>query len=717
MAPEFAGPKQLTIAILLAAALDATPPAASAPNLPPATPSASSPAAAPTHDAPAAVTSYPPGFFAAVQPNTALDMVNDLPGFTLDLGDAVRGFGGAAGNVLVDGERPASKSDPLDEVLKRIPARSVARIDLIRGGAPGIDMQGKTVIANVVEVSDDGLKLTTAAAVNLLSTGRALPSVRLEGTKRSGQTTFEGGFLWGLGGDDGTGAGKRTVTNGAGQVTQTGYEHTYGQNLTAKLTGSVETPVMGGKLRVEGSYLASPYAYTDDDALLAPPGHEFEHYDQSQDTAELGLRYEHPLGPRSSLETYALQQLAWYGYADNFKANDFGAPASVSHFGLSKRSGESILRTTWKFTPTPALAIEGGAEGDYNWLNSRTALSSNGAPIAIPAANVQVTEKRGEAFATATWRIRPTLTLETGVRVEGSQIGSSGDVVSSKHFVFAKPRAVVTWSPDAADQVRVRLEREVSQLNFDDFTASGSLGAGAHAGNPQLTPQRDWVIEAAYERRFWGGADASVTLRRYWYSDVIDRAPACAASALLAGHPPACDPAQEFDAPANVGNGFKDELAVALTLPTDKLALKGGLLTLRSTWRRSGVTDPSTHRMREISGLHPVDAEAHFTQGLPFLKSTWGFDLFTGWRASYYRFNEVDTDRLATWLDVYLEYKPRPDLAIRGELDNAADHGFEHIRQFYDPFRDAPGAALAATDHRFPHFGPELFLRARKTFG
>jgi hypothetical protein len=57
----------------------------------------------------------------------------------------VRGFEGAAGDVLIDGELPTSKSDDLESVLRRIPASQVARIDLIRGGAPGIDMHGKVV--------------------------------------------------------------------------------------------------------------------------------------------------------------------------------------------------------------------------------------------------------------------------------------------------------------------------------------------------------------------------------------------------------------------------------------------------------------------------------------------------------------------------------------------------------------------------------------------
>src|SRR5690242_14451704 len=94
------------------------------------------------------VTSYGPEFFTAQQPSTAVDMLNRIPGFTLDNGATVRGFEGAAGNVLIDGQRPASKSETLQDIIFRIPAGKVARIDIIRGGAPGIDMQGKTVLAN-----------------------------------------------------------------------------------------------------------------------------------------------------------------------------------------------------------------------------------------------------------------------------------------------------------------------------------------------------------------------------------------------------------------------------------------------------------------------------------------------------------------------------------------------------------------------------------------
>src|SRR5579862_10072810 len=84
------------------------------------------------------VSVYEPAFFADARPNTAYDMISRLPGFSFtDVGSA-RGFAGTAGNVLINGQRPTSKSESLQSILTRIAARTVERIDLIRGGAPGI---------------------------------------------------------------------------------------------------------------------------------------------------------------------------------------------------------------------------------------------------------------------------------------------------------------------------------------------------------------------------------------------------------------------------------------------------------------------------------------------------------------------------------------------------------------------------------------------------
>lgn len=62
---------------------------------------------------------FTPDFFADQRPNTALDMVNRVPGFSVQDGDGSRGFEGAVGNVLINGSRPASKNDTGSSVLSR----------------------------------------------------------------------------------------------------------------------------------------------------------------------------------------------------------------------------------------------------------------------------------------------------------------------------------------------------------------------------------------------------------------------------------------------------------------------------------------------------------------------------------------------------------------------------------------------------------------------
>ena len=94
---------------------------------------------------------YDAGFYGAFAPRTALDMINQTPGFVLNKGDdQQRGFAGAVGNVLIDGERLSAKSQSLTDVLERVPAAEVQRIEILRGAEVAGDASGAAVLANVV---------------------------------------------------------------------------------------------------------------------------------------------------------------------------------------------------------------------------------------------------------------------------------------------------------------------------------------------------------------------------------------------------------------------------------------------------------------------------------------------------------------------------------------------------------------------------------------
>ena len=76
-------------------------------------------------------TSYDAAFFAPFAPRSALDIARRVPGFALEQGNSdIRGFAGAAGNVLFNGARPSSKAESLETLLARIPARRVVRVEL-----------------------------------------------------------------------------------------------------------------------------------------------------------------------------------------------------------------------------------------------------------------------------------------------------------------------------------------------------------------------------------------------------------------------------------------------------------------------------------------------------------------------------------------------------------------------------------------------------------
>src|SRR4051812_38949718 len=157
--------------------------------------------------------SYPASFFADLRPNTANDMVSRLPGFTLDTGQSARGFAGTAGNILVNGSRPTAKTDDVNSILSRIPAASVDHIEVIRGGAPGIDMQGQSVVANIVLKPDAGAQTILTASNIWIEDGEWVPAGGIEYHGQSGTLRYEASLArtannW----DDSPGYGRRILT-------------------------------------------------------------------------------------------------------------------------------------------------------------------------------------------------------------------------------------------------------------------------------------------------------------------------------------------------------------------------------------------------------------------------------------------------------------------------------------------------------------------------
>lgn len=664
------------------------------------------PGAAPAADAQDGVIVFQPDYFAASRPNTALDMINRLPGFTFEGGDQVRGFAGAAGNVLINGSRPTAKSDSLSDIVSRIPAARVERIELIRGGAPGIDMQGRTVVANVITKKGDALtQVVTASDHWFLERGDHLPGWRYEISGNRGGRSFEFALGRGINMDDSVGPGVRIRRDAAGNVILYEDAGTEGDGVPYSMRGFYRTPALGGAIRVNG--LLSSSTFKSETSFNRPDLYTFNIGRDSGRNGELGLNFDRKFGTRWELEALALQKL---GKSEFVSTSEAGP--SLTRFTSDVKTGESIARGTLRYVRSEALRVEAGAETAFNFREAQVGLAVDGVPVAVPASDVRVEELRGETFAQGTWRATEDLTFEAGVRVERSTISQTGDAEKERTFTFAKPRFVATWTPGEGNQFRLRVEREVGQLNFGDFVSTANLTTGlVSAGNAELGPDQTWVFEAAIEKRFWGKGALVVELRHEKITDVIDRAP------FFGADPDGFGPlgAPVFDSPANIGDGINNELEVNLTLPLERLGVKGGEFKADVTLRDSEVTDPTTGAKRGISGQRGDVINLNFRQDLPERDISWGVFYFAGWDETYYRFDQVQRSEIRTFLGAFVTYTPDPRLSVLFELSNGVPFEFVRERRVYDGPRNV--SPLRYIEVFETQSQPRLFVRLRKTFG
>lgn len=666
---------------------------------PPASPPASSPASPIDVDRSAAGTSgvlvYQPEFFASLRPNTALDMIQRVPGFGVDNGNVdARGLSGAAGNVLIDGKRPSSKSDSLAEILRRIPAASVERIELIRGGAPGIDMQGRSVVANVIVRQAVVTEIVAEANAYVYDDGFVGPFGKLQYSRRAGDEQTEGQIFATRDRTGNTARGTRRRFDATGAGLEEAGLALDDRIRQVNARGSIQRRVGGGLLRVNalGDYVSQDIVQRID--VLS--GTDVRTASRSRAPGgELGATWTRPLGPRTELELTGLQRLN----RNDFRA-DSATGADATRFTIRSTGGESNARAILKYRQSERWAFEGGGEIAYNFLDSDTGFVANGVGVALPNAAVLVSEVRGEGFAQGTWHPSARLTVAGTLRVEASRIAQSGEIDLARSFLYPKPRLQVTWLPAPGTQLRFRVENEVGQLDFADFTASTEVALGTVAGgNAELRPQRQTVFEGVYERRFWGKGVLELLAQHRAVRDIVDIIP------LIGG----------FDAVGNIGDGRVEFGQVRLTLPFDRLGVKNALLTTRASITDSHVTDPLTGQDRAFRNTVRFSCGISFSHDLFGGKFTYGgshgcdVDRFTNYRTGEARFYRGEP-----FVSAYAIWKPRRNLTLQVDAGNITDAGSDVVRDLYTGPRNT--APLAFREERRLKQGRYVYLQVRRTF-
>ncbi|MEM1230878.1 MAG: TonB-dependent receptor plug domain-containing protein [Pseudomonadota bacterium] len=624
---------------------------------------------------------YDRAFFNRFNPQTALDLLERLPGFTLRSGDeALRGFGGAAGNVLIDGERPSIKSGGIEDALRRIPANQVAQIEVIRGSAGLSEAAGQAVVANVIRRSGTNAG-NWGTVLERAADGILYPGARITVTRQIGRwntATKLNGF-W----ERYPLAGLRVQRDADGALRSTQREDRPSVFTQGYLSTDADRELAGGTLTVTARVGRSHFL-PDTERLgfqgRLPDGRPDERFEIDFDSivaeGELGIDWTRPLAQGWSGK--ALTFLSVTQLDDEQVIETARPPGTVireSVFALEQDGTELVLRGTLGRVDDAALKPEFGAEIAYNRQESMLSLVTREGTattvIQLPGADAVVEETRGEVFANVIWSASEKLTVEAGMAVEASRIAVSGGADNAQSYVFAKPFATLIYDARPGLQLRLGGRRTVGQLDFSQFAASAEAADDRLlGGNPELGPDQTTRGTLTLDLRSEARGALNLELFHEWRDDVIEQV------GLASG---------SFGA-ANAGDGRVWGVTATAALPLAPL-LPGGLFELELDLRDSDFADPLSGRNRPLSNVRSPRVLAEFRQDLPARKLSWGF----AWEASqdnrvFFADEESRSTNGGFW-SVFVETTRFRGVRANLSLRNIGDRNFFRERRFFTPSR------------------------------
>ncbi|RMF11537.1 MAG: TonB-dependent receptor [Alphaproteobacteria bacterium] len=654
---------------------------------------------------------YTPDFFARYHPITALDMVVRVPGFRLDNGDGRRGFSGSAGNVLINGERPSTKSDPLSQILARLPAERVSRIELIRGRTGGLDVGGQSIVVNVI------LKQEAPAAYQWqidveqdADGGPVTPSGRISRSDHAGASEYNIGaevrrFFF-------NSAGPELVFLGAGPgegLDETRDEISMGDGLELKLNGNSETRI--GRSIIHANGELSFFHFNRRESSHRVPVDPFAAVRDVREGGgndrlgfELGSDIEHAFTDSFSGKLIGLGRRQHFDN-ENFRIDRFtgGELIRDSRADSTSTSTEIIARGEFDWTGIEDHHLEVNLEGAYNRLsNSLTVIVTepgSSATVPVPGANTVVEERRGDFTLQDSWQAGRWV-LEGRMAAEVSRISQSGEAARRRSFAFLKPRFAVTFDQTPHLQWRFVAERDVAQLDFFDFVSATNFGDEQLAlGNPDLVPERTWKLEPAVEYRF--GEIGVVRLTGFYHriADVQDLLPL----------------ADGLEIPGNIGPGRRFGIRWEMTWPLDRwIGLTGARLDIEGRLQGSRVTDLVTGRPRPLSGERRFVNTFDFRQDFEKARLAWGWNMRLVSRRPSFGLDELVLEDEGVNIDMFIETTRWWGIKARLTVENLADRDVIRDRRVFVLLRDQ--SPLAFQEFRNRPRGRSIVLTLSGTF-
>lgn len=685
---------------------------------------------------------YAADYFAQWQPITALDMLDRIPGQGAAGGPSNNGPSSAPGNpttggrglgsgdgnqILINGKRIAGKNNSASGQLDRIPATQVKEFQIIRGTSGELDVRGSGQIVNVIlfeQLSSNSISYEASVERYQDQNFRPGGTLSLSGqrgdldylfvTRSQPRYRVSIGDEYSMLGDYSLNdlvLETRTVDQSVNELSMNlGYELSDSSSLRMNaLYATQNDPVKVERyttnLRVTPNSLLS----------------EREAIPSERDNWEIGGDYELNLGNGQRFKLLAIANQANRDSArERFEMFDDNTEEKNLYLGIATVTEEQIVRASYTFNVFEEQSLEFGLERAQTTLDSSLSLGGlveGGTPSAavgglvpqtVSNANSAVEEIRYEPFAIHNWTLSPTLSLESTLLYESSEITQSGDMNNQRDFSFVKPKVDLRYNPSTNLQLRGSIEKIVNQLSFDDFVAVNDEtdnDSNTLEGNVDLRQQWQWRYTFNGEYRL--PDDLGVLNAELFYAqheDVIDRLDSSQSE----------DNLQSVN--GNIGDGIEMGMNLSASVRATPLGMPNLLITTSLNLQDSEVTDPFLGIKRRFLNYQRGRFTLVFRHDIPELRTNWGMQYFDRVDGGMFRYDvdDIEFNVGEPRVNLFAEYRDRRGVTYR--FDAGALTNGSQCRQRRRFVGRTSANILEETERRCTTTGLELAFRVNGTF-
>ncbi|NMR26827.1 TonB-dependent receptor plug domain-containing protein [Pseudoalteromonas sp. NEC-BIFX-2020_015] len=624
------------------------------------------------------VTRYDSSYFSKFSPQNIEDILEKIPGASAILRsthnnqDSERGLGAGNDQILINGKRVSGKNNGIAAELTRIHASSVSHIELIRGTVAGLDVQSQGLIINVVLLEDNN---TSSTLWNLglayISGVEALPIGSLSHTATSGTLKYTLGVEREAQPDHFI--SQEVFTSLAQELLRISPRNNktkwHSNNFSAGLDYASS---QSSSIRLNGAYKQSeitesnPIHYLYPQLTLEQGRNYYETNNINQDKTEWEL------GGDFNLQLDHLGQMKVMFISNKENADElvrqkyrldhqeFTPTFRLNDQAIAK---EKVLRTSLNSQLTEQHSLESGLEVAINTVEGEVGFHSFDEIPSLTIESSTIEEVRYQAYLSHNFSFSSSVNMQTSITSEWSEVDLDTryssqygedpvldtELTLNRNFQYLKPRFNFRYDYSKNAQIRLNIEKEVSQLDLLDFLpAFNGEEFRLEPSNPHLRPEQTWATKLTYQYNLNSNlGDISLSLFNDKIKDHLTEIPL-----------------GDWSGTGNAGSAKRYGFIFESNLRLAALGLENTLISTNYSYTDSEFIDPLSQTKQVIFKTPKNEWSFELNHDAMEWGMAYGFRIFSESDSYLNRLDMVGTYESSIDAEAFIEYNITPALKI-----------------------------------------------------